>query len=121
MVNCGYGRTNLVRRLMIDRVLVLMNPRLIQTRGGGGDSASVECFFSITPRSYRRAEKVQEIQRRWSTCSQYTPCHAGGCPLDAGVIGGGGSAAVLTRLIGVAVGVRHGRSVVVQLEIESEI
>ena len=75
----------------------------------------------MTPRSYRRAEEKEEIQRRSSACSQYPPCHAVGGPRDAGVRGGGGSTAVLARLPGVAVGVRHGRGAVAQLEIESKV
>ena len=33
-------------------------------------SMSVECMFSIAP-----AEEQEEIHRRWSACSQQTPCH----------------------------------------------
>ena len=55
----------------VGRVLVLNYPPLIHTRGeGGGASTSVEGFYLITPRSYRRAEEEEEIQRRSSACSQ---------------------------------------------------
>ena len=46
---CSYRRTDSLRRINVDRVLVLNTPPLTQTRGGGGDSTSVDCLFSITP------------------------------------------------------------------------
>jgi len=44
--------------------------------GGGGDSTSVQCLFSITPLgecSYSRAAEEELIQRRSSTYSQNPP------------------------------------------------
>ena len=54
------------RRCNGGRVLVLNNTPLLQTsRGGGDDSTSVECLFSIPP-----AEEEDEIERRSSACYQ---------------------------------------------------
>jgi hypothetical protein len=38
--------------------------------GGGGYSTTVEWLFSINPE-----EEEDEIQRRWSGCSQHPPAH----------------------------------------------